>query len=1156
MFLLKEIIVLAGILILASFGLVELSHPFWNSAQDNKKTNSAAHSFENNKSNKYSSEFYQYLDQVLNSPIDKKNIKNQISEIESEFEKEYLSALLQKREGNFDDAFSRLFSQLDKSPDYLPYYEEIASLGKISENIKTLDEWISSGTDATNRFTKYLTALIDFQKGNVSESIKQFQVLVDEEFVSKEIYYQLAQAFRIAGDYENSLKNLQEAEKHCLANDPYLAKVINLKGTLFFLSGDYENSKAEYQSAIKISNQTGNKVEEIKARANLAIIKDVYGEIYDAREDFLNAIKMAEQIENHELLAFLYSELGVSFTYTSNLVEARKYYEKSFSAYGLLNNDERLAYLSSNIGSLYLQISNYKSALSYYQKGLKYSGENKLGQILNLTGLADVYSNESNYAKALDYYKRAKDIADSVKDISSSLKIDQGIGALYFNINRPANALEVLKNAESILNESEAPFEAIKLYSKIGTVLTSVDSFKQAESYFMKGINLSDKVGDIYNSIVLKTELAHNYYYQGELKKAEQLLNSVRPETEGYELTQLLGLQGVYLGKIYYAQGRFEKFSDELKNSFQLSSSVHDYNTQIDAGYLLAKYYDEINQNEEAKKWYLIVTDIVENISIPLNLNQEIQIAHFSGLDDIYNSLTEFYLDQGDVESAFMTIEKSRSRNTRMNLDKLKLQSMLDDETDYKKFIDLQWMISTGLHTKSNKDSLQRDFAEIKKELVQKNKEAFNFLNNGNSMTISDMQQRLKAEEYIISFYLSDDLVSIFILNSDELIIEEVEISRDSLLEMISAISPIYKSGLESEEVYVNEDLFSFNAYASYKLYTTVFKEFLNNVPVSSRIIVNFPTELIKLPIELLVTSWNKDESPYYYNDKKFLINDYHISYTPSASIYIKQLSESQANTTQNLLVGDPFISNSAFALSVRSGLVDTSPSQSRNIKLYPLEFSGDEIISIESTLNNNVVFLSENATEANFKQNAARSNIIHISTHSFLLKDQPLILFSAEEDELEDGFLELGEIVQLDLNSEMVVLSSCRSGLGRTDEAEGIIGMQKAFFEAGSKSVLVTLWDVNDKYTSYFMKDFYKHLAGGKSKSEALQQTKIEFINKHSANPYYWSAFVLSGDPSTIKLQEATTQTFIYIIGIVLLMGLLYFVINRLRQAQIQQKG
>src|SRR3972149_5536006 len=85
---------------------------------------------------------------------------------------------------------------------------------------------------------------------------------------------------------------------------------------------------------------------------------------------------------------------------------------------------------------------------------------------------------------------------------------------------------------------------------------------------------------------------------------------------------------------------------------------------------------------------------------------------------------------------------------------------------------------------------------------------------------------------------------------------------------------------------------------------------------------------------------------------------------------------------------------------------------------------------------------------------------------------------YSNNDDEENDGFLEAGEIVQLKLNSDLVVLSSCKSGLGTIDASEGIIGMTKAFFEAGVKSMVVSLWEVNDKYTSKFMTSFYKKLS------------------------------------------------------------------------------
>ena len=218
--------------------------------------------------------------------------------------------------------------------------------------------------------------------------------------------------------------------------------------------------------------------------------------------------------------------------------------------------------------------------------------------------------------------------------------------------------------------------------------------------------------------------------------------------------------------------------------------------------------------------------------------------------------------------------------------------------------------------------------------------------------------------------------------------------------------------------------------------------------------------------------------------------------------------------------------------LAIAAGLLEDDSFNVRNIVLYPLKYSKEEINNLNSMFSNGIVLLSDNATEKQFKDNASQSSIIHLSTHSFLHKDQPLIVFSQNKTDKEDGFLETGEILQLKLNSNLVVLSSCRSGLGSVDEAEGVIGMQKSFFEAGAKSIVVSLWDVNDKYTSLFMQRFYKYLSEGFDKSESMKKAKIFFKNNYSANPYYWSAFVLSGDVSKIhNLRSASSNYLIYIL-------------------------
>jgi CHAT domain-containing protein/lipopolysaccharide biosynthesis regulator YciM len=1096
-----------------------------------------------------SAEFKYYLDVIQNKRVDKSEIQSQLNSLQSGFEREYLLALLDKRSGNYEYSFQKLFSVLGKLLSHPAYYEELAVSAKVSDNLNKVSDWLSRNNEKSiNPYYSYLEALIEYQTGQTSKGIEKLETLISNGMSTKEIYLQLANGYRIVGSYDEAFKYLLMSEKLCESEEPFLAKIINLKGTILFLSGEYDKAKLEYESALKNSRETGNKNEEIKSIANLAIIKDQYGEIFEARYDFVKAIEMAKDIENSELLAFLYSELGVSFTYTSNIIESRQNYERSLELYEQLKNNERLSYLSSNIGSLYLQISNYKSAFEYYKKGLSHAGENKLGKILNLTGLGDVYSNESNYTKALEYYSQAKAIADSIKDISSIIKINQGIGALYFNVNRPYEALETLRRTESETSGNESPFEEIKLYSKIGTVLTSVDSLTQAERYFYKAITLADNVGDIYSSILLKTELAHSFLLQGNYLVALKLLGEVQSISKSYELTQLLGVQELYKGKVYYAEENLDLSGISYDNAFKLSGSVNDYSNQIEAAYLLGKNFEEKSDYTSAENWYRNAIELIEKISSPLVPNQEIQIAHFSGVNSSYNSLAELYIKQGRGEEAFLLIDKARSRNTKSNLDRLKLLAHLSDESDYKQLIDLQWMTNSSLYDSTLKDSLQNILSDLTQNLSSKSVELKELLNPNYLSSLSEIQDNLQPNYNIISAYVGDDFITFFRLSSDSFNFKSLQISRDSLLTMLESVSPIYRSDLESQEIYINEDLFSFNALAAFKLYNSVFKDFIASIPKESNLIFSLPTELVKLPVEMLITEWKEGESPYFYADKNFLLEDYNISYTPSSIIFIAQNKKAETRGNRNLLIGDPYIMDSEYSLSVRSGLVELNPSSSRNISLFSLKYSKDEIKSIDQTIAGNLVFLSEEATETNFKNNVDGSNIIHISTHSFLIKDQPLILFANQNNGADDGFLELGEIIQLNLNSELVVLSSCRSGLGRIDEAEGIIGMQKAFFDAGSKSVLVSLWDVNDKYTSYFMKEFYKYLSEGKSKSDALRQAKLNFIKNHSANPYYWSAFVLSGNPASIKIEQASSFSLIQALLILLLLGGVYYLITKLQ--------
>ncbi len=1082
--------------------------------------------------------------QIKNTEINIKQIENEIEKLKNNVEKDFLFALLKIRAGDYQTAYELLKNHLNEEFSYLVFYDELVTCAKITNNLEQLQKFVEEKKESTISL-QYLSADIDFAKGNYQVSIDIYKRILNEDSLNVDILYKLAYSYRLVGNYEQSLLLLTNAEALFQPGNRGLAKILNGKGSVYFLSGDYETAEKIYTLAYNSATESGNNVEKIKAIGNLAIIKDSYGDVYSAREDLSNAIAQAEKINNHYLLAFLYSELGVSFTYTNEILDARNNYEQSYNLYTTLKDHERLSYLSANIGSIFLQETNYISALKFYKEGLKHSTENKLGMILNLIGIADVYSNSSDYSKAIEYYNRANKLADSIQSVASLIKIEQGLGALFYNINKPLRALNFLMQAKERIEIDEYPFESTELFYKIGTVLASVDSIDSSIKYFKDGLQIASLTGDLYNEIILNTELAHNYYLQNNFNEAISHLDNASRRAKEYELTQLMGLQELYYGKIRFAQNKFSDAYNHFIESFSISESASDKNTQIEAGFNLAQLSQVWNDFSEAEIWFKNSVAIIENISLPLLQNQEIQIAHFTGFDEIYHSFINFYLKENKSKEAFELLERSRSRNTMQNLVNLKLTSSIEDENLIKRFNDLYWMHNSDLYSKKEKISIKAELDIIAENFVKKDPSLQQYLSLP-WKNIEEIKNNLSVDENLVSVFTSKEKTTIFHLTSKEFNVCEIDLGKADVQNLLQAIAPIYKSDLTSDEIYINQDLFSFDAKAAYVFYSKILKKIIEKIPNEETIIFCFSDELLFLPAELLVTDWEDGDSPFYYKDKKFLINNHPVIYTPSASIYIIQGQKETSSNKTNLLVGNPQIDSDEFTISYRSGLLSDDDYSSRNFELYPLEYSDEEIENVDNTIADNLVLVSEDATEENFKLNASASNLIHLSTHSFLFKNQPLIILSQNNDSDDDGFLEVSDIVELNLNSDLVVISSCRSGLGKVEDAEGIIGMQKAFFEAGANSVVVSLWDVNDKYTSYFMKDFYQHLSQGLKKPDALRNAKLDFITKYSANPYYWSAFILSGNPSKMSLQTASQSNPLFIIVLLLVFSyLIFFVIK-----------
>ncbi len=1076
---------------------------------------------------------------LLNSEINFSDEIERLNTLPQGFQTSYLHSLLLKKEGKFSEMFDSLITRLNTAPANLSFYDELVFSSNAGEKNTIVEDKIIR-TKLPSLYKNYTSGLLSSAAGKYSEVSEFFLKVLKEDSTNYTVLYQLSYSQRNAGDYKAALKYLTDAKKYAANDKLFFNKLTIAEGTLHFLSGDYKNAQQLYTSALEASQKLNDKQNEITALVNLGIIYDLNGNTKKARNNFLKGLSIAEKINDHELQAFALSELGVSYTFTGEMIDAKNNYLKSYELYELINDRLRLSLLSENLGKIFVYISDYETALKYYEKGFEYAGDNKHAMAVNLIGMADVYANLSNYSKALRLYKQAEEISSQIEEFALEVQVINGLGSLNFNLNRYKQALEYFHHSAALSDSSGDVFSLADAAYKTGLTYLMIDSLTEAESYLSKAVSISQQSGDYYTEALATINLASLETKKENYSAAESYLGKAQKIAGTYSLTYLQGECKIILGELNKKQKLFMPAKNNFESALAIGKEVNEFNMQIEAYQQLAELHTENNLKDAAQSYYQSAINIIEEVSAPLNEEEEVQISWFSARKDIFNSLADFYLQQKQFEKAFEVIDRSRSRSTVQNLKNLKLKNLVEDDSLISKIYDYEWMIHSGIYDKEAVDSFKLRLSMLEKNISAKHPEIKNYLYNDYT-DVNDILSNLNEKENLLSIYMNDEKPVIFLLNKNGFKSFQPNITSEKLKEIVKKISPYYSTENDSTNTFFNQDLFSFNSEEAFNLYSLLLKDALKEIPENEKIIIVPAVELIAFPFELLVVNYEEGESPYKYSDKDFLINHYSISYSPSAQLFINQKKNDLKNEDKITILGDPAFNTSNKLFAERRSLLEESEGLPRGFALLPLKYSREEVSEISDILNADQIFTNRNATETNFKLNAEFSSVIHLSTHSFLYNKQPVIFFSNVFDAENDGFLEAGEIVNLQLNSDLVVLSSCNSGLGRIDNAEGILGMTKAFFETGSKSVVVSLWEVNDRYTSKFMTLFYQKLHNGYDKSDALRLAKLEFIKTYSPNPYYWGAFVLQGDVSKLPLKKsASIMPYIAALMIIILLSVI----------------
>jgi CHAT domain-containing protein len=267
-------------------------------------------------------------------------------------------------------------------------------------------------------------------------------------------------------------------------------------------------------------------------------------------------------------------------------------------------------------------------------------------------------------------------------------------------------------------------------------------------------------------------------------------------------------------------------------------------------------------------------------------------------------------------------------------------------------------------------------------------------------------------------------------------------------------------------------------------------------------------------------------------------MNDYSISYAYSATLLAEYKKAKPSLRNSTIIFAPSYIS------PINIDPV-SNEMQSSGEFLKPLPHAKEEAEFVAG-ITHGTLYADTTATESTFMKKAGNFEIIHLAMHTLINNMNPILskmIFSVLNDTINNIGLNISDVYGISLNAKMVVLSSCNTGTGNLLRGEGILSLARGFIYSGSNSVVMSLWEVDDKSGTDVMKSFYRNLKKGDTKSEALRRARLKYLKSAGqvrSHPYFWSTLVIYGDDSplyysTIKKLIITLVPVILIIGVIL---------------------
>ncbi len=972
---------------------------------------------------------------------------------------------------------------------------------------------------------------------------------------------------RLQGNYPEALARFSIAQKIAeqIGDQVGIAATLTNTGYVYSLQSKYPQALEYFQKGLKLSEGLGDKAGIANAMRGIGIIHIYRGNYAQALEQLRQSLAINEAIGNKEEIARTLSNIGTAHLYQGNFTQALEYYQKSLALSETSGDQDWVRGTLGNLGAVYFRQGNYTRALEIYQKCLalneaagdkpgiarmltnigaihgsqgNYTQEleyNEKARIYSealgdkaslstiLSNTANAYSRLGNYTKALDYYQQSLALRESIGDKAGIASTLRGIGCVYFAQNNHAQALEHYQRSLVISEALGERFESNYTRDNIASVYQSLGNYARALEQYQKSMGIRETIGDkegiarsLHNLGNVETRQGN---YSQALKYFQQSLAISEPMGDNSSDSDTLNDMG-YASSL---AGNYSQALDFAGRAMVLAKQF-DYPHEIwRAQNTAGRSYRALNQFTPARQAFEGAIATIETMRAQV-VGGELEQQHFfEDRLDPYHALIELLVTQNEFGAALGYAERAKARvlldvlrNGRIDITKAMTAAEQDQERGFNnQLVSLNTQIARE-NQRAQPDPARLNDLKAQLQKVRLDYEAFQTglyaahpelkTQRGEIEALTTEQARAllpDSKSALLEYVVAYDRAYLFALTANgtttELKAYPLEIKQKELEDRVARFRETLATGSPG-----------FRQPAS-ELYDLLLKPAAAQLQGRTSLIIVPDGALWELPYQTLQTGPNR-----------YLIEDAAIAYAPSLTALremnkLRQGKKSTANSSTLLAFGNPALGKQNIS-GAKPVLMDEKLES-----LPEAERQVNEIKQIYGAAKSRV-YIGAAANEEHVKAEAGSYRILHLATHGILNNSSPMYSFlqlaQTEGDRNEDGLLEAWEIMKLDLQADLVVLSACETARGRVGTGEGMIGLSWALFIAGSPTSILSQWKVDSASTTELMVEFHRQLkaqianpADSFSAARALREADLKLLrNERYRHPFYWAGFVVTG--------------------------------------------